>query len=124
MVECVEVGVEIGLVDVTVVIVDVVDEVADFDSVETFGWVLYFGVVYLFDGIGSKVDDDVSDMDARLPVLLGLFIEGFEFFTSGSAGPGREDRIGQWSGCWQDVGASIPCCEDCGGLEFAQVSFV
>ena len=107
--ECVEVGVEIGLVDVTVAIADVVDEVADFDSVETFGRVLYFGVVYLFDGISSEVDDDALDIDARLPVLLGLFIEGFEFFEDGGGGAGREGGVSWRSGCWWDVKASIPC---------------
>ena len=73
-VEFLEVGVKIRLIDVTVAILDVVEEVLNFDAIETFDRIIEFGVVDVLDGFRGQVDGKTTDVEHGLPVLLGLLV--------------------------------------------------
>ena len=77
MLEFVEVGIKVSLVNMAVAITDVVDEVAYFYTVESFSGIFKFSIIHLVDGIGSLIHRNATFVDASLPLLLCLVVEVF-----------------------------------------------
>ena len=115
LVETFEVDIEIGLIDVAVATSDVIDEVSDFHTIETFDWIFEFRIVYLLDCFGSLIYDNTANMYECLPCLLLLFVGSLECFAPRCGSSMRDDGVGGGSSCWRDVWCSVPCNKYCCG---------
>jgi hypothetical protein len=62
LVESLEVFVKVRLVDVAVSVLDMVDDVLDFDAVESFDGIVQFGIVDAVDGFSCEINGNASDV--------------------------------------------------------------